>query len=481
MHKPIRIDSIGVFFPQKVCFDKFSATVNFGDRIGIIGKNGVGKSLLLKILAKEIEAYDGLIDMPKNTVISYVPQIIDNNDGLSGAERFNQCLSQALALSPDILLLDEPTNHLDQKNRTSLLRMLKKFKSTLIIVSHDSAVLKELIDTIWHVERGVITIFKGNYEEYLCENRLKKELMEKKVHLFNLEKKNLHASLMKEQERASKSKAKGKKSIEQKKWPTVISNAKANKAAQTAGKKKNEIFNKREEIQEQLSAIYIPKQIKPKFFLNNKKTEGFVVCVKNGKIFYHDGPVIFENLNFNIGAQEQVGIFADNASGKTSLIKAIMSHNKVIKEGFFSVPKHGEIAFVDQHYGNLSSNLTVFESLKDVVNDWDYEKLRQHLNDFLFSKNEEINNKVQNLSGGEKARLSLALAAAKVPKLLILDEITNNLDLETKGHVADVLRDYPGSMLLISHEKNFLMGLKLKTMYTIDNKNLEQIDFSAGC
>ena len=128
----------------------------------------------------------------------------------------------------------------------------------------------------------------------------------------------------------------------------------------------------------------------------------------------------------------------------------------VIKSGNWYAPKISDIGYLDQHYGTLSAEKTVLETIAELVPTWPHIEVRRHLNDFLFRKNEEVNALVSTLSGGEKARLSLAQIAAKTPKLLILDEITNNLDLETKDHVIQVLKSYPGAMIVISHEADFL-------------------------
>lgn len=122
---------------------------------------------------------------------------------------------------------------------------------------------------------------------------------------------------------------------------------------------------------------------------------------------------------------------------------------------------------MDQHYSTLSAEKTVLETIAELVPTWSHIEVRRHLNDFLFRKNEEVNALVRTLSGGEKARLSLAQIAAKTPKLLILDEITNNLDLETKDHMIQVLQSYPGAMIVISHDADFLEKIGVNSYFKI--------------
>ncbi|CAO5679250.1 MAG: putative ABC transporter ATP-binding protein [Holosporales bacterium] len=139
------------------------------------------------------------------------------------------------------------------------------------------------------------------------------------------------------------------------------------------------------------------------------------------------------------------------------------------KTGDWYVLKEGDIGYLDQHYSTLNPNKTVFEILASAVPNWPYTEIRRHLNDFLFRKNEEVNALASTLLGGEKAGLSLSLIAAKTPKLLTLDEITNNLDLETKDHVAQVLKSYPGSMIIICHDTDFLKEIGIDSYFNISN------------
>ena len=150
-----------------------------------------------------------------------------------------------------------------------------------------------------------------------------------------------------------------------------------------------------------------------------------------------------------------------------------MDDDSVIKSGNWHAPKISDIGYLDQHYGTLSAEKTVLETIAELVPTWSHIEVRRHLNDFLFRKNEEVNSLVAKASGGEKARLSLAQIAARTPKLLILDEITNNLDLETRGHVIEVLKNYPGAMIVISHDTDFLREIGVHDRYQIANGLLQ--------
>ncbi len=149
-------------------------------------------------------------------------------------------------------------------------------------------------------------------------------------------------------------------------------------------------------------------------------------------------------------------------------MKGILNDTTLVKTGVWYSPKSYEIGYLDQHYKTLSPQDSVFETIKNLVPEWDDKQIRNHLNAFLFRKNEEVETLVSDLSGGEKARLALAQIGAKTPKLLILDEITNNLDRQTCRYVLEVLQHYPGAMIVISHNKNFLDQLHLTSTYLID-------------
>ena len=462
MHTPISLHNICLCFRKKTCVEYFSTQIPFGSRIAIIGRNGSGKSSLLKLLMGKIVATSGELYIPNDVTFGYVPQVIEDFDTLSGGQRLNKSLTAALALAPNVLLLDEPTNHLDGRNRKSLLRNLNNFYGTLIIVTHDTEVLRSCIDTLWHIDNGQIVEFSGNYDDYIRECDRKRHSIEKKLSSLKREKKDMHASLMKEQNRAAKSKAKGQKNILQRKWPTVVSQAKASRAEQTSGRKKSAIDQKKNDLTEELSSLRLPEVIIPKFALSpSDKAFGVLVSVNNGTIGYSSHEPLVKDIHISLSSQDRMAITGNNGSGKTTMIKAILDCPDVIRTGHWSTPKKEEIGYLDQHYSNVAANKSVRQSLTDLAPGWTATQVRRHLNDFLFRGNEDVNILGCNLSGGEKARLSLAMIAARPPKLLILDEITNNLDLDTVEHVSQILQEYPAAMIIISHDENFLSNINI--------------------
>jgi ATPase subunit of ABC transporter with duplicated ATPase domains len=449
-HKPIILKDLSFSLPHKICFDNFSCVINPFARIGIIGNNASGKSNLLKILITNLN-----LEYPE-IKIAHVPQVIEDFESLSGGGSFNKALTQALSTGPDILLLDEPTNHLDLYNRKSLMRMLATFCGTLIIVSHDMELLNNNIDILWHIDNGKVHVFNGSYNDYKAELSNQRNSLQNELEHLHKQKQDVHLKLMHEQNRASKSKAKGQKSIEQRKWPTIVSNAKADRASATGGNKRSAINAKKADITYKLGQIRMPEIIKPKFNLPHAEIAGqSIIAVTSGCAGYGDKDII-KNISLSVSAGDHLAITGNNGSGKSTLIKAIMNDPALVRSGEWYVPKAGDIGYLDPHYKTVAVEKTVIKLVEEVVPEWSHSEIRRHLNDFLFRKNEEVNIQGKSLSGGEKARLALALIAAKTPKLLILDEITNNLDLETKEHIIQILKEYPGTMIVISHDQGFL-------------------------
>ena len=444
------LKNLDLIFPHKICFENFSASINEGDRISIIGRNGSGKSSLLKLIHEKVGPLQSFL----------VPQIISENESLSGGERFNKKLSEALAKNPNFLLLDEPTNHLDTANRKSLIRMLKKYNGTVITVTHDLEILKNCTNIIWHIENGKIKIFKGDYDNYLAENFKKSEVIIKKLADIKIKEKSLHEKFQKNQEKAAKSRSIGKKKIENKRWTKEVANTKASKSEKARGKNFQNLNERKKELAEELNEIFVPEVIIPKFNFDGIKF-GDSLLIVDGAVGYEPDNFILKNININL--EHNLAIVGDNGSGKTTLVRAILGDPRIFKKGQWYVPK--KIGYVDQHYLILDKNKTALEIIQETVMNWQAAEVRRHLNEFLFRKNEEVNIPVKYLSGGEQARLCMAKIAADPPYLLILDEITNNIDLETRNHIAQILKNYNFQFIVISHDENFLNEINIKQRY----------------
>ncbi len=459
-HKPLTLTHITVSMNQKLRFENFSTQIHPGKHIVIIGKNGSGKSTLLKVIQGLIEPTHGTLTIPKDIVFGYVPQTITDHTDLSGGQRFNHSLSYALSVDPDMLLLDEPTNHLDLKNKRSLIGMLQRCTKTVIIVSHDPEVLQLPFDEIWHIEHGTISIFRGNYTEYLIKHGHEMQAATQQREHLQKEKRKLTAIVQEEHKRAAHSRSANKNENDR-----SLLGAMKESGGKTLGKNLKNLSKSKEAVAQKLADSFVHKKIEPKFTLDARIVSSgkSLVSITDGSCGYQ--LPILQNIHLQVKGNDRIALIGDNGSGKSTFIKALLRDPQVHVEGTWLMPEKNNIGYLDQHYSTLDAANTVTEVIQKAAPAWDTLKIRKHLNDFLFSTQEAVSNQVSNLSGGEKARLSLACIAAQSPYLLLLDEITNNIDLETREHVIEVLQNYPGAMIIVSHDPQFLEALSISAEY----------------
>lgn len=458
-HKPFVLSNLNFVLPHKTCFADASLLIAHQDRIAVIGKNGAGKTVLLSMI---------MAQLPVDIKLGYVKQLPDNA-GKSGAELFHRQLSVALAGDPNLLILDEPTNHLDRDNRTSLRRMLDSFAHTLIVATHDQDLLHHHFDKFAHIDDGKLTLFCGNFRDYQTRRAQEEHAIEHELSNIDKLQKKAHLALMKEQARAKSSRLMGEKSIKERKWPTIVSTAKARRAEHTSGKKKAKLRDERSALLERLAELRNAEVITPKFHFRSREKSGVIVSLRRATFGYGDSPIA-RNINFDIRGGERVGIVGKNASGKSTLLKALLGHEHIKREGQWLVPPTHEIGYLDQHYRNLNASACAFTTISTLRPEWTIGEIRQHLNSFLFRKNEEVKAPIVTLSGGERARLSLAAIASSSPQLLLLDEITNNIDTETREHIITALNAYRGSLIVVSHDEQLLERLELTS-----RKNMSEL------
>jgi ATPase subunit of ABC transporter with duplicated ATPase domains len=334
MHKPIQSKGLELSFPHKTCFANFNCQVTYGTRIAIIGCNGSGKSTLLKMLAGICEPYSGVINISDDVVRGYVPQVIETHSGLSGGQSLNVAITEALSVEPNILLLDEPTNHLDKRNHDSLIRMLQSYAGTLIVVSHDTKLLRNCIDSLWHIDDGKIHIFCGNYDDYTREIKLKRSSIEDDLAMLKQQKKDMHDKFMREQQRAAKSRIKGKKNVASGRWTKMACDLKTMTAEKSHGKKLKAIDKTKQDMTNQLAEWRLPKIIIHKFCIENHHIDECVlVRISDGQVGYLLHEPLLSNISFTVTGKERIAIIGDNGSGKSTLIKAIMGGMVVYENG----------------------------------------------------------------------------------------------------------------------------------------------------
>lgn len=470
------------------------------DRIGLIGSNGSGKSTFLKVLTEEIS--------PKCTV-EYVPQVtyintnesileftskknsewwgvfsfmekffdtrIDNLDqkvsSLSGGEltQLNICI--ALLNNPDVLLLDEPTNHLDLYSLAKLINVIKEYKGAVVVVSHDSFFLDQVTQKTWEISNKKLNIYQGNYTEVTKIKTNKLLQVEKEIIKAKKDYRKAITKREKNQQENAKINKIGKSLKGDQSMSTIEKGYFKNKATGSAGKKNALMTNEMLELNSQMKSLKSSREelnVKsPYVEIGSTETgrrrligiEDGVLCINN--------IVLIEGINLNIYFGDRIVLGGRNGSGKTALVKALLSE----KGGFVLQGKkylaNAEIAYLSQRYERVQLEKSVYDNVKYSNSNINYEDSRKILANFLFTDIRDLDKKASILSGGELARLSLALATVNSVDLLILDEPTNNLDKESIDEFIRALSNYKGAVIAISHNLDFLDRVGIQESYVI--------------
>jgi ATPase subunit of ABC transporter with duplicated ATPase domains len=322
---------------------------------------------------------------------------------------------------------------------------------------------------LWHIEGGKVTLFRGQYKAYEAEKQRQFLSLTHQMAQLTQEQQSLHHALMQEQERVVKSHAAGRKKVAMNRWMKSVGDLKAMKAEKSQGSKRKALDDKKQELRAQLEDLPLPEKTVPTFSLSHQEVgDRTLVHIIEGAVGYTAKEMVLNHIHLSVRAREHVAIVGRNRSGKTTLLRGLLGEKEVIRQGEWQTPLREQMGVLDQSYRNLQEDKTALEVIAEAgPSSCGHAGIRRHLNSFLFRKNEKVNTPVKQLSGGEKARLSLAQIAAHPPKLLILDEITNNIDLETYNHVVDLLRAYPAAMIVVSHDEHFLKEIKIERSYVL--------------
>ena len=520
----ISIDGLAVEFGGTTLFSDISFVINEKDRIALMGKNGAGKSTLLKILAGVRQPTRGKISAPKDCVIAYLPQHLMTEDGrtvfqetaqafahlhemeaeidrmnkeletrtdyesdsymelieqvsalsekfyaidatnyeedvekallglgftredfdrqtsdFSGGWRMRIELAKLLLQKPDVLLLDEPTNHLDIESIQWLEDFLINNGKAVIVISHDRNVDNITTRTI-EVTMGRIYDYKVNYSKYL---ELRKERREQQQKAYDEQQKFI---------------AETKEFIERFKGTY-------SKTLQVQSRVKMlEKLVLLEVDEEDTSALRLK-------FPPSPRSGNYPVIMENVGKTYGDH-IVFKNANLTIERGDKVAFVGKNGEGKSTLVKCIMG--EIEHEGTLTIGHNVQIGYFAQNQASLlDENLTVFQTIDDVAKGEIRNKIRDLLGAFMFGGPEESMKKVKVLSGGERTRLAMIKLLLEPVNLLILDEPTNHLDMKTKDILKQALMDFDGTLILVSHDRDFLDGLVSK-VYEFGNKRVTE-------
>ncbi len=456
----ITFKDVSFRYTDKNLLDKVSFSITDQDKTGLVGLNGTGKSTLIKLIEDEIRPQSGEIIKSGNMIISYLEQepdiplntkildyVMKNNDkdhkvndyeaksmltklkldpealtnNLSGGQRKRLALAKCLVTYCDFLILDEPTNHLDNDMILYLEKYLQRYNHGLFMVTHDRYFLERVCNNMLELDNGHIYTYKANYSKFL----------------------NLKALRLEREEKAEK------------KLKRLLKNEldwihRGVEARRTKQKYRIERFN-------ELSKIKFSERKGFEFDSVSKYLGKTIIEIKNGSKSFGD-KVIFKNFNLNVLRTARIGIVGDNGAGKTTLFKIIMQQES-LDSGELILGETLRIGYFSQHFDAIDENIRVIDYVKEVSST--IETLEgtvtasSLLERFLFDANLQYT-MVKSLSGGQRRRLQLVRVLAANPNVLILDEPTNDLDIETLEVLEDYIDSFMGPVLCVSHDRYFL-------------------------
>lgn len=481
------------YLGQKV-FENLQGSINEGDKIGIVGINGVGKSTLMKIIANKEKCDLGVvIREPSNIKIKYamqdicagedklVSEILSNNklvldikkllneldleekvlnekfQSLSGGEKTKIKLINALCGDFDFLFLDEPTNHLDMKTCEWLEGYLKKLNKTMIIISHDRYFLDNAVNKIWELTSKGLQVYEGNYTDYVNQKDIEIKTQTRK-----------YENEQNKMERL-------KKTIEERtSWFNSAHNAAGQNDFYRAKSKKqmNIVKSKKRELEKLgKNAIDRPKEdVAAGFNIINKniinmKTAKYLIKVNNlSKKF--EQKLILKNETFQVERGEKIALIGENGTGKSTLVKMIMGLDKIY-DGEISVNPSVKIGYLSQEFEDMIRDNTILdEVLKIGITKNDARLLLA----CLMFKGEDVFKKINDLSLGERSRVAFAKLILSGAQLLILDEPTNYMDIVSCEKIEEVMREYQGTILVVSHDRYFIKRVANKIFELKENR-----------
>ena len=458
----LQIENISKSYGPKVLFENIGFNINEGDKIALIAPNGTGKTSLMRILAgKDKSDSGGKIMFLKDIRIAFLEQeypfdpeksifnqIMSSSEEftkgldqehlweyerrvvkfltnfnlpdpdqkmkeLSGGEVKRVALSQMLASDAEFFIMDEPTNHLDIDAIEFLEGYLSRSRCTLLMVTHDRYFLDKVCNTIIEMERGAIYTYKGNYENYL-------EKREERIANYNAETDKVRNILRRELE-----------------WIRSTPCARTGKARYR--------INAFYDLKDRASQVYTSSQVNMSELKGASRLGTKIINCKDLSFYYGDDCYL-DKFTYNFQRYERVGIVGRNGAGKSTFLNILTG--KITEQELSGSIERGESLKIG-YYHQSGMDFNPQDTVLDIVNDtW-------LLNRFLFP-HEMLNNKVEKLSGGEKRRLYLLTILMQQPNLLILDEPTNDLDIVTLNILEEYLKEFGGSLIIVSHDRHFL-------------------------
>ena len=437
----LSLKDVSLAFGGPQVLDKVSLSIHKGLRAALTGRNGEGKSTLLKVIAGQLEPDTGEIVRAPGLKVVYVGQGVEGDPSLSGGQIRKARLEQALLSQPDLLLLDEPTNHLDIENIDWLEGMIRRQREmAVVIVTHDRRFLKRVATKILDLDRGELAGWECDYPTFV---KRKRELLADEAVYWE---------------------RKSKKLAQEEAWIRrgVKARTTRNEGRVAALLKLREEFAAR---RKQVGTAAMKLDTAAAGGVRVLKIENLGFGYSRSSSDSSASRPIISNFTADVLRGERIGILGRNGAGKTTLLKLLTGKLKPI-EGAVTLGTGVEMAFLDQLRGELKPELTVGENIAsdrdEVVVGGVKKHVYSYLADFLFAP-ERVRTPVKALSGGERARLMLAKLFLKPANLLVMDEPTNDLDIETLELLEEQLLNYSGTLLLVSHDREFLDNVVTST------------------
>lgn len=526
----MKIENLCMSFGTQTIFDNISFQINNNDKVGIIGVNGAGKSTLFNILLGNITPDAGNITLNTKINLGYLPQVImddasneeetvfeyllegrpikelkeelnslyeiiartqdeyelkkyykkincvselleyydeynaessllkiisgmniDDNlldlklKNISGGQKSKVAFARLLYSNPEIMLLDEPTNHLDLDTKDYIINYLKNYHGIIIVISHDIEFLNEVTKKTLYVDKikHNVEMYNVNYEKYI---KIKNER--------DLAKKRLYERQQKEEEKLKGIIAK-----------YIRGNEKKANIAKDRIKKLEKLESEKVELEKKNKYTKFNMKI-------NRPSYSVPIKCNNLTFGYDEENLLYENLNFDLSRGEKLLVVGENGIGKTTLLRLIMGYLKPL-EGNIEITEKTDIAYYAQEHEILEPNKTILENFANFGLA-DYE-IRRMLGSFLFS-GDDIFKKVEVLSPGERSRVALAKISLTGANTLLLDEPTNHLDPMTQLIISDTFKNYEGTMLVVSHNLDFVDNLNINRMLLLPSGRITYYD-----
>lgn len=504
-------NDVGYATSTQELFSKVSIAVKEGDRVGLLGKNGTGKTTLLKILSGAVEPDQGTVI--QNGAVGYVPQISDidqrhftitdqlhehgctyerfyrtykdifsspvpqesdSSQDMSGGEQTKLWISMIAALEPALLLLDEPTNHLDKKSVSELESWLKVFRGAVVFVSHNRDFLSRVAKTVWDLEAKNISIFGDRYDAFLRHKQHEAAARSRQYEVTQKELRSLKDGVRMRETKAARAAGVAHKNKSESSRNKSAENYFRDRSEKGVGKIKKKHDKHSAELESLLELVRPEKKRSINVPLESQVFGKRLLIETNGLDVFAGYTKLLSSIDIRIEYGDRISLSGDNGTGKTLLVKALLSEIGHPTKGISKIGTGVQVQLIDQKYEVVDPALTVFENLEQKMKVVDEECVYKQVGRFLFPEY-YAHKKAKELSGGEMARLAFAMATISPIDLLLLDEPTNNLDMETVDIILETLTDFQGALLVVSHDDHFLDPLMIQRKYSIKNGILSNV------